>query len=209
MVDLNDKCIILDKVLIEHKNGLTGVITRRYAHSCWETKIYPNGKVKRSFNYHGFIHQIALRLHLTHNSMTNYGTGGIYDVVSLVSGIAAPAAYTYIGIGTGTANDSSSDTAMTGSSTYSKTVTPTRANSSGSLGDEIQWTHVFSQANDSSLTGTWNVQEVAIQNAASNATGHMLLHIAGSNYAASSDQCIWGNGDTLTITITCKFEQGT
>jgi hypothetical protein len=133
--------------------------------------------------------------------MTNYGTGGIYDLVSFVTGIASPSTYLYIGIGTGTTAATASDTQMSGSSTYSKSVTPTRANSTGSLGDEAVWTHVFSQANDSSLTDTWAVDEVAIQNAASNAAGHMLTHIAGSSQYGAADNCIWGNGDTLSITI--------
>ena len=200
---------VADEVVFEHYDGKTGIRTRHNAHGCWIEKIYPDGKVKRHFYFAGFVHKILVELGLATNSMTDNGTGGIYDIVSLVTGIAAPTAYTYIGIGTGTAADASTDTKMTGGSAYSTSVTPTRTNSSGSLGDQAQWTHVFSSANDSSLSGTWAVQEVAIQNAASNATGHMLLHIAGSNYGASADNCIWGNGDTLTITITCKFEQGT
>lgn len=181
---------MIDTIEIIHTNGKTGKVTKH---------TYGTGK----------LFKLLVKLHLKkHAVIINYGTGGAKDVASLISGLAAPAAYTYIGIGTGTVAATAADTQMTGGSTYSKTVTPTYASTSDTYDDEIQWTHVFSHANDGTLTGTWAVNEVAIQNAASNAAGHMLVHLAGSGQYGAVDNCIWDNADTLQITVTLKVEQG-
>lgn len=185
-----EKAIIVDEVVFDHYIAKTGKHIIHKAHS-------------------KLSHRILVKLGLRHNSITNSGTGGLYDVVSWVSGIASPAAaYTYIGIGTGTSADASTDTKM-GTGVILVNVTPTRTNSGGSLGDQIQWTHVFSHANDSGLTGSSAINEVAIENVSTVATtGRMLLHISGGTNYGAVDNCNWDNGDTLTITITCKFEQG-
>lgn len=183
-----ERAPIVDHVVIDHYNGLTGKHT---IHTC-------NQSLK---------HRILKFFHLAHNSMTNSGTGGLSDVVNLVTGLAAPTAYTFIGIGTGTTGDASTDTKMqTGVKLV--TVTPTVTSSSGSLKDQANWTHVFSNANDG-LTGTSAINEVAIENIVTVATtGHMLMHIAGGTNYGAVDNCIWDNGDTLSITIVIKFEQG-
>lgn len=180
---------IVDKCVIEHRDK-DGKLIRR--HECNS----------------GLWHRFLVKLGLAHNCMINYGTGGIYDIVSLVSGLAAPTLYTWLGIGDGTAADTASDTDMTGTNKYRVgSITPSRANSSAALGDELVWTHTFSHANDGTLTGTWAINEVAIFNAASG-TGHILLHLAGGTDYGPVDSCNWTAGDTLAVTITLKFEQG-
>lgn len=180
---------IVDHVEIVHTDGLTGKVTR---HTC-------NTSLK---------HRILKFFHLAHNSMTNSGTGGIADIVSLVTGLAAPSAYVDIGIGTGTTGDAASDTKME-TGVILVAVTPTITSSTGSLKDQANWTHVFSHANDAGLTGTSAINEVAIENVTNVATtGKMLMHIAGGTNYGAVDNCIWDNGDTLSITIVIKFEQG-
>ena len=190
MGSYNERALVLDHVEIIHYNGLTGKITK---HTCNS----------------GLLHKLLVKLHLAHNSMTNYGTGGIADIVSLVTGLAAPAAYVDIGIGTSTTADSAADTKM-GTGVILVAVTPTITSSAGSLKDQANWTHVFSHANDAGLTGTSAINEVAIENVTIVATtGKLLLHIAGATNYGAVDNCIWDNGDTLTVTIVCQFKQGT
>jgi hypothetical protein len=180
---------IVDYVEIVHTDGLTGKVT---SHRC----------------NMGLKHRILKFFHLAHNCMTNSGTGGIADIVSLITGLAAPAAYVDIGIGTSTTGDASTDTKM-GAGVILVAVTPTVTSSSGALKDQANWTHVFSYANDSGLTGTSAINEVAIENVTNVATtGHMLMHIAGATNYGAVDNCIWDNDDTLSITIVIKFEQG-
>jgi len=188
MGNYKSKLGITDEVVIEHYNGKTGKITK---HKC-NSRLW---------------HRFLVKLGLATNCITNYGTGGIFDIVSLVSGIAAPSPYVDIGIGTGTSNDAATDTKMQ-TGIILVAVTPTRTNSTGSLGDQIQWTHVFSHANDAGLTGTNAINEVAIENVTNVTTaGKMLLHIAGSTNYGPVDSCNWDQGDTLTIIISCKFQQ--
>lgn len=194
VVNLKDGLGMIDTIEIIHTNGKTGKVT------------------KHTYGT-GFWFKLAVKLHLKkHAVIINYGTGGIKDVMSWISGLASPTAYTYLGIGTGTSAATSTDTEMTGTSTYRANVVPTYASTSDSYDDEIQWTHTFSHANDSYLTGTWAVNEVCIGNVANagdaETAGHMLVHIAGSGQYGAADNCIWGNGDTLQITVTLKGEQG-
>lgn len=186
-----EKGVLVDKIVIEHKNGKTGKITR---HVC-------NSSLK---------HRILKFLHLAHNCIIISGTGGATDIANLITGLAAPAAYIYIGIGTGTTGDASTDTKMQ-TGVLLRSVTPTITNSSGSLQDICNWTHVFSKANDASLTGfTSAVNEVAIENISTVATaGHILIHVAGGTNYGSPDSCNWDGNDTLTITITLQIKQGT
>jgi hypothetical protein len=179
---------MVDEVIIDHYNAKTGKHT---IHKC------NSGK----------LHRLLVKLHLDHNCIISSGAGGCADVAQWISGLSAPTAYTYVGIGTGTTQDAATDTKMqTGKKLTS--VTPTITNSSGSLQDVVNWTHIFSNANDS-LTGTDAINEVAIENVSNVATeGKILVHIAGSSHYGSADSCNWTQGDTLSITITLKIEQG-
>lgn len=156
----------------------------------------------------GYVCPIAS---ITNNTSLTLTTG--YGGATIAVGVAVPYTivrqklpYIYIGIGTETSVDTQTDTSVSNTAfVLLRPVIPTISNNTFT-GDIITWTHVFSQANDASLTGTTAVKEVGITTAA--ASYRILVHISGTNYAASADSCVWDNGDTLTITITCKSEQG-
>ena len=191
MGNYRERAVAIDHVEIIHVNGLTGKVTK---HTC-------NSKL---------LHKLLVKLHLAHNSMTNSGTGGLADVVNLITGLAAPSPYVDIGIGTGTTGDASTDTKMQ-TGVILVAVTPTVTSSGGSLHDQAQWVHTFSKANDAALTGFASaVNEIAIENVTNVATtGKMLIHIAGGTNYGAVDNCIWDNGDTLTVTVVLQLKQGT
>lgn len=178
------RALMVDQVVVEHRDK-NGVLIKR--HVCNS----------------GLIHKLLVKLKLAHNSLN---AQGIADMAQWIGGLSSPTAYAYLGIGTETSVDTQTDVYNSNEAiVLMRSVTPTV--STGSLtNDTLTWTHVFSHANDASLTGTTAVREVAVGTAAS--TWRTLIHISGSNYAAAADSCNWDNGDTLTITVTCKCEQG-
>ena len=174
--------IMLDECIIEHRDR--------------------NGKlIKRHTCNSSLWHKFLVKLGLSHNSITAVAFA---DISGWVSGLIAPTAYTFVCIGTGTTQDAVGDTVMQ-ILTKATAVVPTRINIA-QTNDTIQWTHIFSFANDA-LTGISAVNEVGITSAAT--AYHLLLHIAGATNYGPVDSCNWDAGDTLSITIKCQIKQGT
>lgn len=182
--ELTVKGLLIDEVIIEHRDK--------------------NGKLIRRHKLNsGFKHWLLKKLGLTHNCMC---LAGIQDVAQWISGLSAPTAYGFMGIGSGTTGDTIDDTTLQTAvlirAVAGTVVTTTKAN------DTVRWVHVFSKANDASLTGfASDINEVAVTSAAG-AGYHLLLHIAGAVNYGAVDHCTWDNGDLLSITINCKQEQG-
>jgi hypothetical protein len=175
---------LTDKCVIEHRDGKGNLIKR---HGCNE----------------GLWHKIKVKLGWEHNSLNAQGVG---DVNFWITGnTATPTAYKFIAIGTGTAVDTQTDTALT----LVKALSVTPSISTVTLSnDTITWACTFSSNTSSggSLTGTSTIQEVGIITATT--SYRILIHISGTNYATAGDVCNWAQGDTLAITITSKTEQG-
>lgn len=183
--DINFKSAIIDEVIVEHRDGKGNLIRRHKLNT-------------------GFKHWLFKKLGLTHNSMC---LAGIQDIAQWIGGLSAPTAYAFVGIGEGTTQDATADTVMQ-SVTHGliRAVTPTTVTVT-LTNDSMQWAHVFSKANDASLTGfTSAINEVGVTSAAT--SYHLLLHIAGATNYGAADSCNWDAGDTLSITIKCKVEQG-
>jgi hypothetical protein len=181
----NTKGMIIDEVVIVHTDGKTGKVTR---HVC----------------NRGFLHRVLRFLHLAHDSITAVGMA---DIAQWIGGLSSPNAFVDVGIGTGTTGDAVGDTQLQ-TSVLIRAVTPT-AITVDQTNDTLQWAHVFSKANDASLTGFSSaVNEVGVFAGTVNGTSHMLLHIAGSTNYGAVDNCNWDNNDTLSITIKCQVKQG-
>ena len=145
------------------------------------------------------IHRIFVKLHLSHNTMTKYGFAA---AAGLLANIGSYTAFGSIGIGTGTNPSSVNDQYMQ-TPLKIKSVTPTQVTTSYS-NDTVQWQATFSNALDG-LTGTDSITEIAILNGNTNTTPTiMLLHQVYS----PADSVNFSQGDTITVTVTDKMEQG-
>ena len=167
-----------------------------------------NGKIIRDrWLNQGLWHRFLVKLGLAHNTMTNVGFMAMASRIGYQgTGITATniAIFNAVGIGQGTTAASASDTQLQSSLAINQSgvtlslVTTTQTN------DTLQAVHVFSAANDSGLSGSSNVTEVGFFNGVTNGTSIMCLHQVFS----PADYCNWANGDTESITIQLKCEQG-
>jgi len=127
---------------------------------------------------------IAPELGILRNIITN---AGLSEMIKLVFGLGGTA-FGYIAIGTGTAAESATDTALQ-AEIKRKAATKTQTTTSVT-GDTCLLTASFSSADG--LTGTSAVSEAGIFNAA---TGGVLL----ARKVFSAVNVNWDAGDTLTV----------
>lgn len=179
------KFYIKDTIVVDHYCAATG---KHHIHTCNS----------------GLLHRFLVKIGRAHNSLN---AQGIADIAQWIGGLSSPTLYGYLGIGTETSVDTQTDTYNSNeASVLMIAITPT-VSTTTLTNDTLTWTHVFSHANDASLSGTSNIQEVIVGTAA--ATWRTLIHVSGSNYQVSPDVCNWNANDTLTITVICQVEQGT
>jgi hypothetical protein len=147
----------------------------------------------------GFWHNLLVRLHLRHNTMT---VGGFASIISYMSGISSPATpFTYIGIGTGTTPSAVGDTQLQSplvikAATMSMTTT-LNAN------DTLQAVYTFSSGDGLSGT-TVAVTEVVLANGSVNGSALIALH----QVYTPADTMNWNQGDLLQVTVKMQAKQG-
>lgn len=146
-----------------------------------------NGKVIKKWSSKGTPHQC----------LTNLGFADIAALILL--DVADPTEYDYIAIGTGAVAADPTDTAL-GSEQSRLAAVGTRVQTTVA-NDTAQLVIEFSQAADAGLTGTDNITEVGVFNAA--ADGTMLLR-----QVFTAEPMNWDNGDTLTMTVKIQAKQG-
>lgn len=129
------------------------------------------------------------------HSMTQVGMA---EVASLILADVEGTAFDYIAIGTGVGVESATDTAL-GTEIKRKAAVGTRTTTTFS-NDTCQWVVTFAAAD--TLSGTDEIIEYAVFNAASNGT--MLFRKKG----AAAKSCDWDAGDTLEVTCQCVMVQG-
>jgi hypothetical protein len=114
------------------------------------------------------------------------------------------AIFNAIGIGTGTTNAAATDTQLQTSVAINQSGVTLSLVQTTVANDTLQAVHVFSAANDSGCSGASSITEVGFFNGVTNGTSIMCLHQVFS----PADYCNWANGDTESITIQLKCEQG-
>lgn len=168
-----------------------------------------NGKIKskRVIN-NGFFHRMLCKLGLRHNSMVQNGLAACAALIGNVSG--APAAFQYIGIGTGTTAASSTDVWLQSATSVQSASSITRVTTTFA-NDTLQLVYTFgSGAGGGSLTGTASISEVI----AANGSGTTAYTASGTNICmlrqvySPVDVCNFTQGDTIQITIKVQCKQG-
>jgi hypothetical protein len=171
-----------------------------------------NGKIIRDrWLNQGLWHRFLVRLGLAHNTVTWNGFAAVAsrigyngtNVGNLTANATNQAPFVCIGIGTGTTASNVNDTQLQTSLAINSSGVTISFTTTNYTNDTLQLVHVFSAANDS-LTNSSNVTEVGQFNGTVNGTAIMLLHQVFS----PADYCNWANGDTESITIQLKCEQG-
>ncbi len=122
---------------------------------------------------------------------------GFTEMAKHATGTGTPVAFTYIELGTGTGQGASSTTltAPITDSGLAKTVADTVSTVTTTVTDDtLNLSHVFT------ATGTKTVAEAGVYNAAGSSTGDQLM------VGDLSPSAAMVNGDTLTITMKCKFQ---
>ena len=155
--------------------------------------------VQSSKKNNGLIHRFLLWAHLSHNTMT---VEGFASTVLFLGNLSPPAAFTYIGIGTGTTPSAVSDTQL--QTPLKIKAAAMSAVTTTQIGDTLQAVATFSNAVDG-LTGTTvAVTEVVLANGTVNGTALILLH----QVYTPSDVMNWNQGDTLQVTVKVQEKQG-
>jgi len=112
---------------------------------------------------------------------------GLEAYARMISGVSAPSAFTYMSTGTGSGEESTSDTALEAANTSNGLQRQAATCTFASPGTS-QWNKLFT------ATGAGTIREVGIHNASSG--GDMLLrHLLSENKSYAS-------GDSVEITIT-------
>ena len=126
---------------------------------------------------------------------------GFSDTVKFLGNLSPPAAFTYVGIGTGTTPAAVGDTQLQ-TPLLIKTATITQQTSTNT-GDTLQAVVTFSSGDGLSGTAV-AVTEVVLANGTVNGTAHILLHQVYS----PSDVMNFNQGDSLQVTIKVQEKQG-
>jgi len=155
-----------------------------------------NGNIKsRRIINNSLWDRILIKLGLKHRCITKYGMA---EVAGLILTDIGGTAFDYIAIGTGTTaatvDDQTLETEIKRKAATGTRITTTQTN------DTSQWVATFSS--DDGLSGTSNVTEVGILNAAS--AGTLLLRQVYS----PADVCNWDQGDSLAVTVKNQIKQG-
>jgi len=132
----------------------------------------------------------------SHNCLTNLGFADVAALILL--DVADPTQYDYIAIGTGTAAPNPTDTTL-GIEKSRLAGVGTRVQTAVA-NDTAQLVATFSQAADGGLTGTDDITEVGVFNAAT--AGTMLMR---QTFAAETLN--WDAGDTLEMTVKIQVKQ--
>ena len=156
-----------------------------------------NGKVKKHYiQKHNWLYKLLVKLHLKKpNCLTN---AGFAEVAGLILTDVGGTAFDYIAIGTGTTPADSTDTALE-TEVKRKTATGTRITVSVT-NDTAQLVATFSSGDG--LSGTDNITEVGVLNAASNGT--LLMH-----QVFTAEIMNWDSGDSIEMIIKIQCKQGT
>jgi hypothetical protein len=164
-------------------------------------------KSKRTINNSKF-HRFMVYLGLAHDSIVVNGMAACAALIGNVAG--APAAFQYIGIGSGTTAASSTDAWLQSATCVASASSITRV-STTVANDTLQLVYTFgSAAGGGSLTGTYSVDEVIV----ANGTGTTGMTASGTHIAllrqvyTPADSCIFAQGDTIAVTVKIKCEQG-
>lgn len=185
--------LIVDTVETIHFDKDHNVITRDVKTGEIKTR---NGKPAVWNN--GKLHRFLRYFHLIHDTMT---ATGFSDTVKFLGNLLPPAAFTYVGIGTGITPAAVGDTQLQtpllikAAAITQQTVTNT--------GDTLQAVVTFSSGDGLSGT-TVAVTEVVLANGTVNGTAHILFHQVYS----PSDIMNWNQGDQLQVTVKVQEKQG-
>jgi hypothetical protein len=168
-----------------------------------------NGKIKSDHIINnGRWHRFLCKIGLAHNSITNNGMAACAALIGNVA--SAPAAFQYVGIGSGTVASGATD-AWLGSATCVASATSITRVSTTVTNDTLQLVYTFgSTAGGGSLTGTYSVDEVIVANG-SGTTGFSAsgTHIALLRQVYTPvDSCQFSQGDTIAVTVKIQVKQG-
>lgn len=159
---------------------------------------YGNVKSSRTIN-EGFFRRILIRLGLAHNSMT---LTGFAATTALLGNVTPPAAFTKIGIGTGTGAAGEANTKL-GTPIKLKAATVTQEDLGGHTHNVLQLVATFSAALDT-ISGTDSITEVGVHNGTNNDTAICLLR----QVYTPADVLNWDQGDQMIVTVTIEVKQG-
>ena len=183
MVKIFQSTILVDTVETIHFDKNHNIISR-------------NGVPVKQNN--GLVHRFLMWLHLAHNTMT---VQGFASTVKFLGNLSPPAAFTYIGIGTGTTPSAVGDTQLQTPLVIKAAAMTVQTTTQ--VGDTLQAVATFSSGDGLSGTAV-AVTEVVLANGTINGTALILMHQVYS----PSDTMNWNQGDSLQVTIKVQEKQG-